>query len=754
MILFVLFINAIVQLLKDVSNMTAEELRHRISRSTSIRSALTPAQQLIAARAAAAAGDKKRGPISSRRAPLAGPPTQPPLLRHVSDRTSLSTDNSVCQGCLLMVPAKLLIAYGGGAEQQMLCRACVEQKDEQSSSALIALEQARAMNTRLMCEDCGSRPALTRREVCQTCLDVRRAIDDGESPASSAAVSLNASLTTSNGQQLPVRNNALPARIQYDTLPSRPAAAAAAATHSNGSSDDVPPPPPEDDVAAEDEVVITSEYASVDLGEMARRSEYGPMPTKKTLHFDHVETLDTDDDDDDEPSTAHETVDDFDPHDAPLPHGSTKYSLPVLNTATSNTANLKPVGSKRALPTVPTRQPTPPTLAVPQPPTPTVTPSSPLKTATTMAAGSEAAPASPGVGGNDTTTIRRRIASTAAKNWMVSYDEIEFHKKIGAGSFGEVWTAELWGMECAVKKIPDSLISDEAVGDFLSELEILAGLRHPNIVLMLAAVVEAGGRMAIVSELCTRGSVNSVLTNKSLQAELTLGRRSHFALDCAYAMLYLHKLNIVHCVREDDHQLLTNRGFMFLDEVEAHVKRDVAGNVVDWRGLTVASFDERRQQIVYETPLALVINEPRPGDTMLELAEIADDWRRLQCASPSPPATTCTPRSTASQVCQAARRRARCCGTARRPRAVSTLCKWWREGGRAVVLRGARAEPSALRRARAADEPHVVFHNAARLHRCQTGSTCGGGGCSCAAVDVHARHTVGGDVGVAGDCAG
>jgi hypothetical protein len=310
--------------------------------------------------------------------------------------------------------------------------------------------------------------------------------------------------------------------------------------------------------------------------------------------------------------------------DVPLPHGSTKYSLPVLTTAATNATNLKPVGSKRALPMVPVRQATPPTLAV-TPAAPAPTPSSPLKTTTTLPAGSNAAPtASPGVGGNDTTTIRRRIASTAAKNWMVSYDEIEFHKKIGAGSFGEVWTAELWGMECAVKKIPDSLISDEAVGDFLSELEILAGLRHPNIVLMLAAVVEAGGRMAIVSELCTRGSVNSVLTNKSLQAELTLGRRSHFALDCAYAMLYLHKLNIVHCVREDDHQLLTNRGFLFLDEVEAHVERDAAGSVVDWRGLKVASFDERRQQIVYETPLALTINEPRPGDTVLEMAEIAD----------------------------------------------------------------------------------------------------------------------------------
>lgn len=632
MILFVLLVNAIVQILKDVSNLSAEELRHRISRSTSIRSALTPAQQLIAARAAAVAGDKKKGPISSRRSPLAADQqTQPPLVRHISDRTSLSTDNSVCRGCLLMVPAKLLIAYGSGAEQQMLCRACVERKDEHASSALVALEQARAMNTRLMCEDCGTRPALTRREVCQTCLDVRRAIDDGESPASSASPSLNASLTTSNGQQLPPRN-VLP-RVQYDSLPSNPAAKATAAAESNGDGDDAPPPPPEDD----GEEIVTTNYASVDLAEMAHRAEYGPMPTKKVLlHMGTVEALDTNTIGSD--TDIDGTTEEFDGRDVPLPRGSTNYALavPPLPTATSDaTIDLKPT-PKRALPTLPARTQTPPSIVVPVAapaaqslPVPTIAvsqssspPSSPLK-AVSAPVGSSA---SPGVGGNDTTTIRRRIASTAAKNWMVSYDEIEFHKKIGAGSFGEVWTAELWGMECAVKKIPDSLISDEAVGDFLSELEILASLRHPNIVLMLAAVVEANGRMAIVSELCARGSVNSVLTNKSLQPELTLGRRSHFALDCAYAMLYLHKLNIVHCVREDDHQLLTDRGFMFLDDVLATVQYDPAmGCVTDWCGLKVASFDERQQCIVYETPRALVINQPRPGDTVIELTELGTD---------------------------------------------------------------------------------------------------------------------------------
>jgi serine/threonine protein kinase len=42
--------------------------------------------------------------------------------------------------------------------------------------------------------------------------------------------------------------------------------------------------------------------------------------------------------------------------------------------------------------------------------------------------------------------------------------------------------------------------------DFVNELEILASLRHPNIVLMMGAVVEEN-RLAIVSEVCILGVV-------------------------------------------------------------------------------------------------------------------------------------------------------------------------------------------------------------------------------------------------------
>jgi hypothetical protein len=61
------------------------------------------------------------------------------------------------------------------------------------------------------------------------------------------------------------------------------------------------------------------------------------------------------------------------------------------------------------------------------------------------------------------------------------------------------------------------------------------------------------------------------------------------------------------CFPADDHQLLTERGFMFLDQVEA------CG-----APLRVASFDVARQCVVFETPRRLIVNEARAPRRLVE----------------------------------------------------------------------------------------------------------------------------------------
>lgn len=68
------------------------------------------------------------------------------------------------------------------------------------------------------------------------------------------------------------------------------------------------------------------------------------------------------------------------------------------------------------------------------------------------------------------------------------------------------------------------------------------------------------------------------------------------------------QLRFKECFPDTDHQLLTNEGFMFLDEVLERVKVNRGGKVDDWDGLRFASYDESRQQLIYEEPIELVIN--------------------------------------------------------------------------------------------------------------------------------------------------
>jgi serine/threonine protein kinase len=115
-----------------------------------------------------------------------------------------------------------------------------------------------------------------------------------------------------------------------------------------------------------------------------------------------------------------------------------------------------------------------------------------------------------------------------------------------------------------------------------------------------------------------------LLKNTGFQGvSLNLVRKFGTQLLQALAFLSSPAINIIHCFPEDDHQLLTNRGFMFLDEVEAHVAFAADGEtVVDWRGLEVASYDEKSGQLVYQQPLRLVVN--RDTSAPVELFEFTD----------------------------------------------------------------------------------------------------------------------------------
>lgn len=81
-----------------------------------------------------------------------------------------------------------------------------------------------------------------------------------------------------------------------------------------------------------------------------------------------------------------------------------------------------------------------------------------------------------------------------------------------------------------------------------------------------------------------------------------------------------HHSYVFNCVPEDDHQLLTDRGFMFLSEVEAH-NADPANPP-----LRFASYDPATEALVFVEPLRYVVNAAG-RQTLIEFTNAAEAGR-------------------------------------------------------------------------------------------------------------------------------
>ncbi|KAF8067119.1 SIS8 [Scenedesmus sp. PABB004] len=135
------------------------------------------------------------------------------------------------------------------------------------------------------------------------------------------------------------------------------------------------------------------------------------------------------------------------------------------------------------------------------------------------------------------------VAAHAA--WEIDPSEITLGQRIGIGSYGEVYKGLWRGTEVAVKRFLEQNLSPQLVQEFKAEVDIMARLRHPNVVLFMGAVMQAH-QLAIVSQFIPRGSLFRLLHRS--KADLDPRRRLQMALDVARGMNYLHSSSpaIVH----------------------------------------------------------------------------------------------------------------------------------------------------------------------------------------------------------------
>ncbi|XP_050731675.1 tyrosine-protein kinase SRK2-like isoform X1 [Eriocheir sinensis] len=126
--------------------------------------------------------------------------------------------------------------------------------------------------------------------------------------------------------------------------------------------------------------------------------------------------------------------------------------------------------------------------------------------------------------------------------WEIDRTALTMIKKLGQGSFGEVWYG-MWNNsnEVAIKTLKQGAMSPEA---FLEEARIMKQLRHRNI-LVLYAVCTKEEPILIVTEYMCNGALLDLLRNEG-ERTLKLNDLIYVATQVAAGMAYLESLLLLH----------------------------------------------------------------------------------------------------------------------------------------------------------------------------------------------------------------
>jgi serine/threonine protein kinase len=125
--------------------------------------------------------------------------------------------------------------------------------------------------------------------------------------------------------------------------------------------------------------------------------------------------------------------------------------------------------------------------------------------------------------------------------WNINYEDLVFEEEIGKGGFGSVYKGEYFGTPVAIKRVveedPDGLLYLER------EVNVLKGMRHPNIVQFIGISLHDSG-LHIITEYVKNGNLRTFLKDPSIEMPWAL--RALIAHDVACAMAYLHSRNVIH----------------------------------------------------------------------------------------------------------------------------------------------------------------------------------------------------------------
>ncbi|XP_072107719.1 tyrosine-protein kinase FRK [Mobula birostris] len=134
------------------------------------------------------------------------------------------------------------------------------------------------------------------------------------------------------------------------------------------------------------------------------------------------------------------------------------------------------------------------------------------------------------------------LSYNTVDQWEIPRSSLKLVKKLGAGTFGEVWQG-VWNdrTPVAIKTLKTGMMAKE---DFLREAQIMKSLRHPKLI-QLYAVCTVEEPIYIITELMKNGSLLDYL-HKNQKSSLTVTDLLEMSAQVAAGMAYLELKSYIH----------------------------------------------------------------------------------------------------------------------------------------------------------------------------------------------------------------
>ncbi|XP_066350014.1 cold-responsive protein kinase 1-like [Miscanthus floridulus] len=119
-------------------------------------------------------------------------------------------------------------------------------------------------------------------------------------------------------------------------------------------------------------------------------------------------------------------------------------------------------------------------------------------------------------------------------------DNFNRTNKVGRGGFGTVYKGTIRnGREVAVKVL--SAESRQGIREFLTEIDVITNVKHPNLVELIGCCVEGNNRILVYEYLKNNSLDRALLGSNSEPADFTWIIRSAICLGVARGLAYLHE---------------------------------------------------------------------------------------------------------------------------------------------------------------------------------------------------------------------